>query len=216
MSDPTDSEGGSGPAEQFWEQHYRGRHGAWSGRANAVLVDIAGPLPTGTALDLGCAEGGDAIWLAARGWQVTGVDVSATALERASRHARDAGVADRVTFQRHDLTRTFPDGRFDLVTAQYLQSPVAFPRAAVLQAASRAVASGGLLLVVDHASVAPWSWADPDTRFPTPQEALAVLELDLGRWQVEQVGAPQRQATGPSGETAIVTDNVIAIRRRTE
>jgi len=60
-----------------------------------------------------------------------------------------------------------------------------------------------------------WSWADPDTRFPTPEKALAALDLSPGQWGAERLGAPERQATGPNGETAIVTDNVIAVRRLT-
>lgn len=202
----------AGEGEQFWERHYHGREQVFSGNANPILVEVAGPLPAGTALDLGCGEGGDAIWLARQGWQVTGVDVAATALARAAANARTAGVADRITFEQHDLTRSQPDGAYDLVTAQYLQSPVTFPREQVLRAAAEAVAVGGLLLIVDHASVPPWSWADPDTRFPTPEQFLASLQLS-GRWRNERLAAPSRRATGPGGQSATVTDNVIAVRR---
>jgi SAM-dependent methyltransferase len=203
-----------GEAERFWEGHYRGRDRVWSGAANAVLVDVVGSLPAGTALDLGCGEGGDAIWLAGLGWRVTAVDVSATALERGAAQAAATGVGDRIDFQRHDLARTFPAGAFDLVSALYLQSPVEFPRDRVLQAAARAVAPDGLLLIVTHASVPPWSWnRDPDTRFPTPEEALAALNLSPGGWRTERLGAPERLATGPNGETATVADTVIAVRR---
>ena len=214
MTGELHSEGGS-QAERFWEGHYRGHERAWSGRVNPVLADVAGSLPAGTALDLGCGEGGDAIWLARLGWRVTAVDVSATALNRASVHAATAGVEACIDFQRNDLARTFPAGVFDLVSAQYLQSPVEFPRERVL-AAAQAVAPGGLLLAVTHASVAPWSWADPNTRFPTPEEALAALELDPKPWRTERLGAPERQATGPNGESATVADNVIALRRLTQ
>jgi methylase of polypeptide subunit release factors len=99
----------------------------WSGRANATLVDVVQDLPPGTALDLGCGEGGDAVWLALRGWQVTAVDVSPTALRRAGEHAAQAGVADRVTTERHELGRSFPDGTYDLVCAAFLHSPVELP-----------------------------------------------------------------------------------------
>lgn len=206
---------GSGGTERFWEGHYQKHERRWSGRPNPVLVDVAGSLSAGTALDLGCGEGGDAIWLAGLGWRVTAVDVSSTALDRASTQATEVGVEGLIDFQRHDLAHTFPAGAFDLVSAQYLQSPIEFPRERVLQAAARAVAPGGLLLVVTHASAPSWSWASPNTRFPTPEEALAALELDPEPWRTERLGAPERQATGPNGESGAITDNVIALRRLT-
>ena len=204
---------GDGETERFWEGHYQTHERRWSGRPNPVLVDVVGSLPAGTALDLGCGEGGDAIWLAGRGWRVTAVDVSATALDRASDEATAAGVADGIDFQRHDLADSFPDGSFDLVSAQYLQSPIEFPRERVLRRAASAVAPGGLLLVVTHASAPSWSWAHRNTRFPTPEEALAELDLDPKSWLTERLGAPERQATGPNGESGTVADNVIALRR---
>jgi chemotaxis protein methyltransferase CheR len=197
-------------SEDFWDGHYRANQRVWSGRPNAVLVDVVESLPPGSALDLGCAEGADAIWLAARGWRVTAADVSPTALKRAEAHAADLGVV--VDFQHHDLGSTFPEGRFDLVSAQYLQSPVDFPRAQVLRRAAAGVAPGGLLLVVEHGSAAPWSW-DQNAVFPAPEQALAEVGLDLAEWEVERLGAPERVAVGPNGQTATVSDIVIAIRR---
>ena len=209
------NEGGSSETEQFWEGFYRKQERVWSGRPNAALVDVVEPLAAGTALDLGCGEGGDALWLAQRGWRVTAVDVSTTALERVAALADTLGVRGLLDLQQHDLTRSFPAGAFDLVSAQYLQSPVTFPRATVLQAAARAVAPGGLLLIVEHGSVAPWSWkTDTHPRFPTPGETLAALDLDSERWCTERLDASQREATGPDGQSATVTDNIIALRRR--
>ncbi len=144
---------------------------------------------------------------------MTAVDISATALARAAAHVAAASVTDRVEFQRHDLSDTFPAGSFDLVCAMYLQSPVEFPRTRVLQAAARAVAPGGLLLVVEHASVPSWSRADPHIRFPAPEEVMASLDLPPGQWRSERIDAPSRQAVGPGGVTGTVTDNVIAVRR---
>lgn len=219
MNKELTSEGGRSPAEIFWENHYRQRdykqpdrvHGR---RANPVLADVVKSLPAGSVLDLGCGEGGDAIWLAQHGWRVTAVDVSATALSKASAYAAEVGVKDRIDFQRHDLAITFPTGTFDLVSAQYLPSSVDFPRHHVLQAAARAVAPAGLLLIVDHASVSPWSWNhDPDRVFPTPEETLAAIGLPRGQWSTERLESSQRLVTGPNGESATVTDNVIAMRR---
>lgn len=200
-------------AEQFWERHYGRSEQVWSGNANPLLVEVVGPLQPGTVLDLGCGEGGDAVWLAQQGWRVTAVDISPTALTRAAARVSAAGMSDRVELQQHDLPDSFPGGSFDLVSAMYLQSPVEFPRTRVLQAAARAVAPGGLLLVVEHGSVPSWSWAAPQIRFPAPEEVLATLDLPLGQWRSERVDAPSRQSVGPGGETGTVTDNVIAVRR---
>ena len=215
MNDQFHGEAGSSRAEEFWEKHYDGRDQPWSGKANAVLARFAEPLPVGTALDLGCGVGGNALWLAQRGWQMTAVDISRNALERAAAHAASADILDLIDFQQHDLARTFPAGAFDLVYALYLQSPIAFPRERVLQAAAAAVAPGGLLLIVEHASVAPWSWADPDAVFPTPQETLLGLGLDLRAWHIDFLGAPERLANGPNGQSATVADTIIALRRLT-
>jgi SAM-dependent methyltransferase len=195
-------------AERFWEDHYCRRGRVWSGRPNPVLVDVVGSLHPGIALDLGCGEGGDAIWLAQQGWRVTAVDVSATALDRAAAEAATAGVVNRIDFRQHDLALTFPSGAFDLVSAQYLHSPIEFPRAHVLQEAASAEKPGGLLLIVDHASVSPGSWADPE-------ETLALLDLSPDEWHRERLEAREREDTGPNGQRATVTDNVIALRRLT-
>lgn len=194
--------------ERFWEDHYNRRERVWSGRPNPVLVDVVERLPPGVALDLGCGEGGDAIWLARRGWQVRSVDVSATALDRAAADAATAGVADRIDFQRHDLAVAFPTGAFDLVSAQYLHSPIEFPRIRVLRQAAGAVRPGGLLLIVDHASVGPGSWAHPE-------ETLDSLGLGPDAWHTETLEARKREHTDPDGQVTTCTDNIIAVRRRT-
>lgn len=206
-------------AGQFWEGLYAGRQArSLDATPNAVLADVlttlGEDLPPGEAVDLGCAEGTDSVWLAGRGWTVLGVDVSATALERSRARAAHAGVPDRVRTERHDLGQSFPSGSFDLVNAQYLQTPLELPRARVLGQAAAAVRPHGLLLIVDHASVAPWSWNQDPGTFPTPRETLATLELDPADWLEYRVEAADREATGPHGQVATVTDNVIALRRR--
>jgi len=200
-------------AEAFWEPHYAATQ-AGGGSPNAVLVDVVGELAAGRALDLGCGQGGDSLWLVSRGWAVTSVDVSSTAVQRVAAHAADQGLSERVHVERHDLSATFPAGTFDLVNAQYFHSPVAMDRAAVLARAASAVAPGGMLLVVDHASVPPWSWADPDSVFPTARQTLDGIGLDLDAWEVVVAEDRDREATGPQGLQATVTDTVLALVRR--
>jgi len=142
------------PAEQVWERLYTERGQRWSGRPNQRLVEVAADLRPGRALDLGCGEGGDAVWLALRGWVVTAVDVSPTALGRLTARAAAEGIADRIDAIHIDLATAFPEvpeGGWDLVSAQFFQSTVALPRAAILRRGAAATAAGGLLLVVEPA-----------------------------------------------------------------
>jgi SAM-dependent methyltransferase len=209
-TDPTKS------AEQYWEERYGDEERVWSGRPNPLLVREVTPLTPGTALDLGCGEGGDAIWLAARGWQVTAVDISATALRRGADHAREAGVAEAIRWERHDLSRSFPEGSFDLVSAQFLHSPVAADgeREEILRRAAAAVAPGGVLLVAGHAGWPSWQEEPPfDHHFPTTAEVLDALDLEPRRWVVELDELVERDFPAPDGSPGHREDNVLRVRR---
>ncbi|MBG0857618.1 class I SAM-dependent methyltransferase [Streptomyces spinoverrucosus] len=198
----------------FWEARYRDTDRVWSGRPNALLVREAADLKPGTALDLGCGEGADAVWLASRGWQVTGVDISATALERAALHAAEAGVGDRTAWERHELGHSFPKGSFDLVNAQYLQSPVGLDQQGVLRRAAEAVAEQGTLLIVMHAGWPSWQTRPPfEAVFPTLESVLAELSLPESGWTVETAETIRRSSVSPDGEEGFREDNVWRIRR---
>lgn len=134
-----------------WEERYSGEGKVWSGDPNAQLVaEVAGMAP-GTALDVGCGEGGDVIWLAKQGWRVTGADFSANGLARAARHATEAGVADRTEWWQVDARTFAAEGRsFDLVTTHFLHPPDR-GMVDVTRRLAEAVAPGGHLLVVGHA-----------------------------------------------------------------
>lgn len=204
----------SGDAQQMWEEAYRSSDRRWSGRVNARLAEFAGSLPAGRALDLGCGEGGDACWLAERGWQVLAVDVAPTALARAKAAAEARNVASRIDFQLHDLSDSFPAGLFDLVSAQYLHSFARLDRTAIFRAAVNAVAPDGILLIVDHASAPPWAdKTQHEHHFPSADKVVASLGLDETRWRRLRVGSAEREATGPDGRPATVSDNLIVVRR---
>jgi SAM-dependent methyltransferase len=144
-----DSEHGAAAQAARWDARYRERAGAmWSGRPNGRLVAEVAGLSPGRALDVGCGEGADAIWLARRGWTVTAIDVSDVALSRAREAAELAGAT--VEWVCGDVLQTrFPAGSFDLVSMQYPALPKAAGEAAA-RALLDAVRPGGLLLAVYH------------------------------------------------------------------
>ncbi len=198
-------------AQRFWEERYRSVEKAWSGRVNARLTEVAADLPAGRALDLGCGEGADALWLAERGWQVLAVDVSDTAIGRASDAASVRNLASRIDFQRHNLNESFPQGMFDLISAQYFHSPARLDREDVLRQAADRVNPGGVLLIVDHGAVPPWA-QHHDHSFLGIEEVIASLRLNTTAWTRLRADTVEREMT-VNGETARVPDNVIALRR---
>jgi 2-polyprenyl-3-methyl-5-hydroxy-6-metoxy-1,4-benzoquinol methylase len=147
----TDEEAAAQFESPSWDERYSGEEQVWSGKPNAQLVAEVSTLTPGTALDVGCGEGGDVIWLAQQGWRVTGADFSAKGLERAAQHAEQAGVGDRTEWWQVDA-RTFDAGgrQFDLVTTHFLHPPDG-GMVQVVGRLAQAVAPGGHLLVVGHA-----------------------------------------------------------------
>ncbi|MEP6843933.1 MAG: class I SAM-dependent methyltransferase [Pseudolysinimonas sp.] len=204
------------PAD-FWEQRYASSDQVWSGRANQALVDVSSTLTPGRALDLGCGEGGDAVWLAQHGWDVTGVDISPSAIARGRAAADALGLGpERIRFIVSDLERRADAGPFDLVTACFLHSPVALSREQILRRAADQVAQDGHLLIVSHAAPPPWSNFAQHHPEPMPQPAdeLAALDLPTVRWEVEIAEVRVREATGPDGQHATLDDGVVLLRRR--
>lgn len=204
---------------EFWDERYGGSERVWSGNPNRRLVEQAADLPVGTALDVGCGEGADAIWLASQGWQVTAVDVSEVALERTARHAIEKGVDERVDVGFYDVLGERPPrkphGRagFDLVSAHFMHVPEP-DFAGVYRRIAAAVAPGGRLLVVAHHPFDVESGAR-DSHGPGllfgPDRVLGVLgEED---WEVEVAEVQAREQATPDGPME-VKDTVVRLRRR--
>jgi SAM-dependent methyltransferase len=195
-----------------WDERYGGEGRTWSGRPNAVLVDEASDLTPGRAVDLGCGEGGDAIWLAERGWQVTAIDFSEAGLRKAAEHAAERGVADRIEFRHADLRTWTPDGeQWDLVTSCFLHLLDDGMLAATGRMAD-AVAPGGTLLVAGHHpddSHTGLRWSLPGVLFTADELAPAV---DADRFEI-RAEARQRTETRHD-ETHAVTDAVLVARRK--
>jgi SAM-dependent methyltransferase len=165
-----------------WDERYAGAGQLWSGAPNAALVSEVEGLAPGRALDVGCGEGADAIWLTGRGWRVTAIDVSTIALERATGAADQAGVQVEWICAGL-LDAPLPSDGFDLVTAHY-PALLHTPTRQAEQALLHAVAPGGHLLVVHHADVdieeAKAHGFDPN-EYVSPTDVAALL--DEG-WQI--------------------------------
>lgn len=192
-----------------WDERYASTDAVWSGRVNPALPRLVADLPPGRAVDIGCGEGGDVMWLAQQGWHVTGVDFSDTGLTRAREAADRTGVADRTDWQRADARTWVPDQRWDLVTAHYLHLPLDQMRSLVGRLAA-AVASGGTLLVVGHhPDDVPHDHHRRDDLF-TPDDLLPAL--DPAAWEITTEVA-ERTGTG-HGADIVVRDSVLLARRR--
>ena len=201
--------------QQFWDERYASSDRIWSGLANPRLVEHATEMTPGTAIDVGCGEGADVVWLASNGWKVMGVDVSAVALDRARQHALDAGVSDRTEFRQVDLVAGEPlPGAADLVSVQFLHLPgsVFGPVYASLAAAVR---PGGRLLVTGHhpADAATGLRNERLVHLLFAPEQVTAL-LDPHEWEVVMADAPTREVEGEDGPV-LVTDTVVLATRRT-
>jgi SAM-dependent methyltransferase len=201
---------------EFWDERYGSTDGLWSGRPNQRLVENVSGFPPGTALEVGCGEGADAIWLAQQGWTVTAVDVSQVALDRAARHAADTdpSIAGRITWRQEDLREWAPEpASFDLVTEHFLHLPSAL-RVRQHARLAAAVRPAGMLLLVGHHPVDHTSLQRPhpeDLYFLPEQEAGA---LPPDAWEVSAT-SPSRPARDRDGNAVTLTDAVVrAVRRR--
>ncbi|GAB3038563.1 methyltransferase [Nocardioides flavus (ex Wang et al. 2016)] len=197
-----------------WEERYSGER-VWSGRVNVQLAAEAPSLSPGRALDVGCGEGGDAIWLASQGWRVTAVDFADAALARVAEHAAEAGVGERVETRRLDVRSFDPAGEtWDLVTSHFFHLPGGGMPDVVRRLAS-AVAPGGTLLVVGHAPEDVHSGLRHGHHafMHTAEDLVPALPEDFVVEVCES--RPRVQAHPGSGEEVAVADTVLRARRRT-
>lgn len=192
-----------------WDRRYDTPDLVWSGEPNRFLREEVERLPPGRALDLACGEGRNAVWLAARGWEVTAVDFSARALEKARRLARERGVGVRLVHA--DLIEHQPEpGSADLVALMYLHLPAPL-RARVLARAAGALAPGGLMLVVGHdlLNLTEGHGGPGDPAVLMTPEAVAG---DLGGLVIDRAERVLRPVSTAEGEALAVDTLVRAMR----
>jgi SAM-dependent methyltransferase len=200
------------PEASAWDALYREADRVWSGEPNGALLAEVADLSPGAALDVGCGEGADAVWLARRGWQVTALDVSRVALDRAEQHAREAGVT--ITWLHAGLVEAgLPAGTFDLVSAQYAVL-VKTDGSMAERALADLVAPGGTLLVVHHLLDSGHAHQDhggfDPALYAMPADVAAVLGPE---WLVEVHEHRPRSVNGGRGAGHSM-DVVLRARRR--
>jgi SAM-dependent methyltransferase len=198
--------------EREWDSRYAGADRVWSGRPNGSLVAELPGGGSGRALDVGCGEGADAVWLAQRGWEVTALDVSQVALERGRHAAEDAGV--EIEWVHAGLVDAgLPHGSFDLVSVHY-PALRRTPGDDAVRALLEVVAPGGTLLVVHHADVdREQSLAhgfDPEDYVASGDVASALGE----GWDVQVQERRPRDVPESGGGSHHSHDLVLRARRR--
>ncbi|MGW7515414.1 class I SAM-dependent methyltransferase [Streptomyces sp. NPDC054796] len=208
---------------QHWDTMYRSREQVFSGGPNNVLVAEAAELPpgpagpAGRALDVGCGEGGDALWLARRGWRVTAADVSEVALRRAATAAVSAtDVQGSVSWESTDLLTTPPPAdAFGLVSVHYFPLRRR-PGHTALRGLLNAVAPGGTFLFATHAlaDLPPRQDGGPDPAdyYQADDIARLLLQLTGPAWAVEVDETRPRVSPAPVG-THHTHDSVLRARR---
>lgn len=130
----------------MWDQRYEAADLVWSAEPNLFLPTLVDGLEPGSALDVACGEGRNAIWLARQGWEVTAVDFSPVGIEK----AWQLSDGDDVEWVVADATLYEPSKQFDLVVVFYLH---VLPEdlAAVMEMATETLIPGGTLFAVGHA-----------------------------------------------------------------
>jgi SAM-dependent methyltransferase len=194
-----------------WDRRYAGDTLLWSAEPNRFLVAETSELPPGRALDLACGEGRNAVWLAERGFRVTGVDFSAVGIEKARGLAAERGVScDWIV---SDLLDYRPDATaYDLVILFYLQVSE-LDRRPILQAAATAVAPGGTFLLVAHdvSNLADGHGGPSDPAVLYTAGGVAEV-LAKGGLAVERAERVDRPVETPDGER-IALDVLVRAKR---
>jgi SAM-dependent methyltransferase len=194
---------------EHWDERYGTEELIWKAEPNRFLVEELDALPPGRALDVACGEGRNAVWLASKGWRVTGADFSRAGLAKAQRLATDRGV--EVTWVEADVVEWRPPtASFDLVVVMYLHLPAEQRRRALAHAAA-ALAPGGVLLVVGHDTSnllkGTGGPQDPAVLF-APEEIVE----DLSGLRIERAEQVKRTVVTDAGEATAIDALVRAVR----
>lgn len=199
---------------EFWGDHWA-EHVHGSDEENPYLPAELSELKPGTALDAGCGTGVEALWLAQRGWTVTGVDIAPAAIEQASLSASAAGLSDQTSWIAADLTEWSPQEPFDLVLTNYAHSTL--PQLDLYRRLAGWVAPGGSILIVGHGRDHPHGDHHDDSAHS--REAMSATVADVvalfpeGEWTIVAAYEGERSGADHAGRNSFLSDTVVRARR---
>lgn len=196
-----------------WDERYAGKALVWSAGPNALFREVVDQLPAGTALDLACGEGRNALYLAERGWRVSAMDFSGVGIDKARQIARHRNVD--VNWIVGDVCEAPFGGPYDLVSVVFLhtspaQRAVWFPRAA------DAVSGGGTFLYIGHdpANISEGVGGPQDPSVLPSADTLAASLPGFDVLRAEVVSRSVESDPGHGGGSGIALDTLVLARRR--
>jgi SAM-dependent methyltransferase len=203
------------PKREKWNERYAARELVWSAGPNARFAEEVGNLPPGTALDVACGEGRNALWLAEQGWAVTAVDFSDVAIGKARQIAAKRGL--NVHWQVLDVAREpLPDTGFDLVAVLYLHTEAA-ERSRWLPKVIAATRPGGTFIYIGHdpTNIEHGVGGPQDPTLLPDADELTRLLADFEVLEARVVERPVTHDPGHGGTDGTALDTVVrAVRRK--
>lgn len=192
---------------QAWNDRYAQHDLVWSSEPNEFVKMHVADLDPGRALDLGCGEGRNAIWLAQKRWAVVATDFSDVAIEKAIASSHHRGIT--VDFRVEDATEVAAhEGHYDLIVMAYLHvDAAAFDD--ILRRAVQKLAPKATLFVVGHHIDNPdrGHGGPPDRRVLQDPETIAAHLTDLHIVAAQEV---TRTVHVDGGEATAIDALVIA------
>jgi SAM-dependent methyltransferase len=135
------------PAKEFWNDKFRTGLPNVRREPSRLLVEaVDGTSKPGSALDLGCGEGRNLLYLAAKGWNVTGIDLSDEGIAQAKAAAQARNLT--ADFVVRDLDEyELGENRWDLISSIYMQDWHLKSKTNTFQRIKASLKTGGVVVI---------------------------------------------------------------------
>lgn len=179
-----------------WDERYAGKDLVWSAGPNERFAEEVGGLELGRALDVACGEGRNALWLAEQGWDVTAIDFSQVAIDKARRIATRRKLT--IDWLCEDISAyAVTESEYDLVSLLYMHTDPRERRKWLANVLS-AVKPGGTFLYIGHdpSNIASGVGGPQDPRYLPDADELA---RDMDGFEIEFAGVIERSVSSDPG-----------------